>query len=315
MQEVLIGEYMKNHREAHGMTQSELCAGICDPSTLSRLERGRQTPGRDTIYALLHRLGLPEDRVFVLVTEHDVEIRKLKQEIKAHMIEFEKADQGDRSRLREQILPELKRLEDITAEDDMINRQCILSAQVTLGTPDGPYPPAQRRRLLEKAIRMTVPGFSLDKVESFRYRLTEMTLINKLARTLSMEGKREEAIDLYRRLLQHIEENGRDLEDFPGLFCLIAHNYAINLGLAGRYPEALKLAEQGQQVSVRYGSYLFLPGFLATQAECQFFLGEREKSADLYTKAGYLLKIIENKRDLDALRKEMYEHLKMDLPF
>ena len=33
MQEVLIGEYMKNHREAHGMTQSELCAGICDPST------------------------------------------------------------------------------------------------------------------------------------------------------------------------------------------------------------------------------------------------------------------------------------------
>ena len=38
----------KNHREAHGMTQSELCAGICDPSTLSRLERGRQTPGRDT---------------------------------------------------------------------------------------------------------------------------------------------------------------------------------------------------------------------------------------------------------------------------
>ena len=136
-----------------------------------------------------------------------------------------------------------------------------------------------------------------------------------LARTLSMEGKREEAIDLYRRLLQHIEENGRDLEDFPGLFCLIAHNYAINLGLAGRYPEALKLAEQGQQVSVRYGSYLFLPGFLATQAECQFFLGEREKSADLYTKAGYLLKIIENQRDLDALRKEMYEHLKMDLPF
>lgn len=186
MQEVLIGEYMKNHREAHGMTQSELCAGICDPSTLSRLERGRQTPGRDTIYALLHRLGLPEDRVFVLVTEHDVEIRKLKQEIKAHMIEFEKADQGDRSRLREQILPELKRLEDITAEDDMINRQCILSAQITLGTPDGPYPPAQRRRLLEKAIRMTVPGFSLDKVESFRYRLTEMTLINMLARTLSM---------------------------------------------------------------------------------------------------------------------------------
>ena len=315
MQEVLIGEYMKNHREAHGMTQSELCAGICDPSTLSRLERGRQTPGRDTIYALLHRLGLPEDRVFVLVTEHDVEIRKLKQEIKAHMIEFEKADQGDRSRLREQILPELKRLEDITAEDDMINRQCILSAQVTLGTPDGPYPPAQRRRLLEKAIRMTVPGFSLDKVESFRYRLTEMTLINKLARTLSMEGKREEATDLYRRLLQNIEKNSCEMEDYGPIFCLVAYNYAINLTLAGEYNEALSLAERGQQTSIHYSDYLFLPGFLATQAECWFFLGNREKSVELYIRAGYLLDVIGNKYHLDILRKEMREHLKIDPPF
>ncbi|MDE7218128.1 MAG: helix-turn-helix domain-containing protein, partial [Oscillospiraceae bacterium] len=246
MREVLIGEYIRSHRKKQGITIEDLCAGICDRSTLSRLERGKQTPSRDKLYALLHRLGLPEDRVFVLVSEHDREIKALKQDIQTSVIAFEKADPETRPQLRERTMEKLKRLEEITDKDDAINRQYILSTQVTLGTPDGPYTPAQRRRLLEKAIRMTVPGFQLDRAEKFRYRLEEMTLLNKLARTFSMEGKREEAIGLYDRLLQNIEDNGRELEGYPGQFCLIAHNYAINLGLAGKYEKALKIAEQGQ---------------------------------------------------------------------
>ncbi len=314
MRAVLVGEYIKSHREKQGITQEELCAGICSKSTLSRLERGKQTPGRDKLYALLHRLGLPEDRVFVVVSEHDVEIWQLKKDIQASVIEFEKANGETRLRLWERVAAELKRLEEITDEDDVINRQYILSTQVTLGTSDGPYTPAQRRRLLEKAIRMTVPGFQLTKVESFRYRLEEMTLLNKLARTFSMEGKREEATDLYRRLLQNIEKNSCELEGYPGQFCLIAYNYAVNLALAGQYKEALDLSERGQATSIRYNNFLHLPGFLATQAECLFFLGEREKSAELYIRAAYLFDIIGDKRNLEILRREALEHLGTELP-
>ncbi len=313
MREILIGEYIRSHRKKQGIAIEDLCAGICSVSTLSRLERGKQTPSRATVNALLHRLGLPEDRFFALVSEHDHEIKVLKQDIRASVIEFEKADREARPQLRERVMAELRRLEEITDEDDAINRQYILSTQVTLGTPDGPYTPAQRRRLLEKAIRITVPGFRLDKVENFRYRLEEMTLLNMLARTFSMEGKREEAIGLYDRLLQSIEKNSRELEGYPSQFCLIAHNYAINLTLAGQYKEALELAERGRQTGILYGDYLQLPGFLATQAECWFFLGEREKSAELYIKAGYLLDIIEDKHNLEVLRKEMRERLGMEL--
>lgn len=315
MRVILIGEYIRSHRKKQGMTIGELCAGICDTSTLSRLERGKQTPSRDKVNALLHRLGLPEDRFFALVSEHDMEINALKKEIQAGVIEFEKAGRDARPQVRERVMADLKRLEEITEKDDGINRQYILSTQATLGTPAGPYTPAQRRKLLEKAIRMTVPGFRLDRVESFRYRLEEMTLLNKLARTFSMEGKREEAIDLYSRLLQNIENNGRELEDYDSIFCLVAYNYAINLALAGKYEDALKFAEQGQQTSIRYSNSLHLPGFLAIQAECQFFLGNLEKSIDLYTQAGYLYDILGNKRDLETIRKEMREHLKINLPF
>lgn len=315
MREMLIGEYIRSHRKKQGIAIEDLCAGICSVSTLSRLERGKQTPSRATVNALLHRLGLPEDRFFALVSEHDHEIKTLKQDIQASVIEFEKADREARPQLRERAVAELKRLEEITDEDDAINRQYILSTRVTLGTPDGPYPPDQRRRLLEKAIRITVPGFRLDKVEKFRYRLEEMTLLNMLARTLSMEGKREEAIGLYDRLLQSIENYGRELEDYGSIFCLVAYNYAIALGLAGKYKEAFELAERGQQTSVHYRDYLFLHGFLATQAECQFFLGDRKKSAELYIRAGYLCDILGNKRDVETLREEMREHLQIEPPF
>lgn len=315
MQEMLIGEYIRSQRKKRGLTQESLCDGICDISTLSRLERGKQTPNRNKVYALLHRLGLPEDRVFVLVSKHDLEIRALKRDVRAGEIAFEKAERGDRPQIREQVMAQLKRLEEIIDEDDVINRQYILSTQATLGTPDGPYPPSQRRRMLEKAIRMTVPGFRPDRAEKFRYRLTEITILNKLARTFSVEGKREEAIDLYSRLLQNMEKNSRELEDYPGPFCLVAHNCAINLALAGQYKEALELAQRGQRTSIQYGDYQFLHGFLATQAECWFFLGDREKSAELYIRAAYLCDITEEKYDLNILRKEMKEHLGLELPF
>ena len=78
MREIPIGEYIKNYRRKREITQEELCSGICSVSTLSRLELGRQTPSRDTLRALLHRLGLPEDRVFVVVCEHELQIQTIK---------------------------------------------------------------------------------------------------------------------------------------------------------------------------------------------------------------------------------------------
>ena len=57
MREVFLGEYMKQRRLELGLTQEELCEGICEPITISRMENGRQTPSRNRINALLQRLG------------------------------------------------------------------------------------------------------------------------------------------------------------------------------------------------------------------------------------------------------------------
>lgn len=44
MKNVFLGEYVKQRRLDLGLTQEQLCDGICEPMTLSRLENGKQTP-------------------------------------------------------------------------------------------------------------------------------------------------------------------------------------------------------------------------------------------------------------------------------
>lgn len=79
MREVFLGEYMKQRRLELGLTQEELCEGICEPITISRMENGRQTPSRNRINALLQRLGLPDDRYFALLSKREEEIAALQK--------------------------------------------------------------------------------------------------------------------------------------------------------------------------------------------------------------------------------------------
>ena len=83
MKNVFLGEYIKQRRLDLGLTQEQLCDGICEPVTLSRLENGKQTPSRNRINALLQRLGLPDDRYFALLSKNELEMEALQKEIVA----------------------------------------------------------------------------------------------------------------------------------------------------------------------------------------------------------------------------------------
>ena len=78
MQNYKLGEYIRQRRLDLGLTQEQVCAGICESVTLSRFENGKQTPSRNRINAILQRLGLPDDRYYALVTPEELEIEALK---------------------------------------------------------------------------------------------------------------------------------------------------------------------------------------------------------------------------------------------
>lgn len=63
---IYIGTFIKQRRKELKLTQEQVCSGICDPVTLSRIENGKQAPSKSVISALLQRLGMPEARYYVL---------------------------------------------------------------------------------------------------------------------------------------------------------------------------------------------------------------------------------------------------------
>ena len=70
-----VGDVIKQRREAMGITQEELCLGIFDVSTLSRIENNKHFPSAKSITAIVERFDLSLVRFMVLFTEEDVQIQ------------------------------------------------------------------------------------------------------------------------------------------------------------------------------------------------------------------------------------------------
>lgn len=155
MKNVFLGEYIKQRRLDLGLTQEQLCDGICEPMTLSRLENGKQTPSRNRINALLQRLGLPDDRYFALLSKNELEMEALQKEIVACNA-TEKVPEG---------FEKLAQFEKLADPDDQIAQQFALRSRVLLGRLDGRYTPLEQIDLLMQAIQLTVPRFDLESIE------------------------------------------------------------------------------------------------------------------------------------------------------
>lgn len=127
MKELFIGEVIKRKRKELGLTQEELCEGICEPSTISRIESGKQVPAKNKLDALLQRLDLPGDRYYALLSKNELEISNLQSQIISFNVSKNKRDG----------LQYLEKLEEIVSEDDHLIRQFILRSKTAFGYLDG----------------------------------------------------------------------------------------------------------------------------------------------------------------------------------
>lgn len=315
MEQMLIGSYIRQKREDKGLTLRQLCDGICTVSTLSRIESNGQAPSIGIVKALLERLGLPAGKFFALLSEKDMAIDRLQKDIHNDKIRLRRAAESDRNDIREKILKDLDTLEELGGEDNQLIRQFVLSTRAVVGGTEGPFDPEVRLDLLLRAIRLTVPRFDLKRVASFQYSVEEMMIVNQVGCAYMQMGDRKRAIGIFAKLLKYIEKNSQTLDHYPRQFCLVAHNYAVGLGLEKQYEKAVPVAEKGWRICVEEGEYQFLPGFMAILAECRFFLGEREKSADLYCQAYSIYKAFGDQSNLAVIKREMKERLGLAPPY
>ena len=299
MQNYRLGDYIRQRRQELNLTQEQVCAGICEPVTLSRFENGRQTPSRTRINAILQRLGLPDDRYYALVTPEELEIEALKKEIVACNA-LKHVNEG---------FDKISQLEKIVKPDDQITQQFILRSKVLLGGLDKRYSNDERIQMLVQAIRMTIPDFQLDKIEDFLFTLDEMKLVNQIGNAYSLSGDNEKAADIFYRLLQYIRRHLPETVTSNRMLPLVLYNFARSLDLSQKYEEGAKVARCGKEACIKYGHYQVLHSCLEIEAECDFFLGKKEESVERYREAFYICKVMGYEDDLQIIRTEAEKYL------
>lgn len=303
MQNFFLGDYIKQKRLDLGLTQEQLCDGICEPMTLSRLENGKQTPSRNRINALLQRLSLPDDRYFALLSKNELEMEALQKEIVACNVTEQVAEGFEK----------LAQFEALAAPDDQIAQQFALRSRVLLGRLEGRYTPMEQITLLMQAIRLTVPRFDLENIESFLYTKDEITIINQIGLAYSDDGQNKKAAEIYYQLLRYVRKHFKETITLIGVLPLVLYNYARVLDLCGRYEEGAELAQECRKACIQYGHYQELPRCLEIEAECRHFMGDEEISKELYYQSYYLCKVVEYQVGLEIVKKEAKEYLNLTL--
>lgn len=112
MKELHIGEVIQKRRKELGLTQAEVCEGICEPMTLSRIENGKQAPSYNRVKAILHRLALPEDRYVALLDEDEIKLEDLKKEASARVNLIRNASAQAKPKLWREALASIQALEE-----------------------------------------------------------------------------------------------------------------------------------------------------------------------------------------------------------
>lgn len=313
MKEIFLGEVIRQRRLELGLTQEELCEGICEPMTISRFENGKQTPSRNRIKALLQRLGLPDDRFYGLLNVKELQISSLEKEIVSCHVRFERSAPEERNRIREDTLEKHRELERIMDPDDTLSRQLILRSRFILGTESGPYTPDEGLALLNEAISLTSPRFDLKNIGQGLYTENEIKLINNIAQCYIRAGKHEDAIAVLQQLLFYLQTHLQKIPPNRIHIPLVAFNYARELEIVKRYDDSIQIAEYARKICVDYGHYEFLPDILAILAECHYHQGKLTESAELYRQSYYLYKVMDDTHNRAIIQAEAKDFLGLEL--
>ncbi len=294
-----LGEVVREQRKLLGVSQDQVCKGLCTSMTLSRFESGQQTPSRDCVAAILQRLGLPDDRYYAQLTREETQLIRLRKDVLAYCSQFERTCGEERQQARRNGMEKLYELERCTKADDNINQQFILGVKASLES----YPLQKQLEVLMEAIRLTSPQFDVNELSNCLYSTAEVSIISKIALRYTLCGQCRKAIDIYGQLLKLIRKR---TPNHIYLY-LIAYNYALCLASEKRWEEALEVSEFGQQSCIKQGYYYALPRFLHIKAECYYLMGEINQSMELYRSAHYIYDATMDTINQESLKADVRE--------
>lgn len=224
-----IGDVLRIRREMCGLSQKELCEGICSVRTLRRAEKKEANMQREALGVLLRKLGLSKEFQRARLVTNDREVLRLRKEmlICRNNRDFDKCREL-LGQIRQRISLEIPE-----------NRQYMIDLEASLDWMENKITKEEFAEKEEKALQCTLNTSKMFRVEKMYFTEMEMLCIHKKIQSFSGQEKKK-----YISYLSHyfeLYEKECGLADCISMYEFVMVYVASELGNMGEYQTATDL--------------------------------------------------------------------------
>lgn len=224
-----IGDVLRIRRKMYGLTQEELCKGICVPKTLRRTERMKRNMQQNMLGAVMRRLGLSKEYQRVRLVTDDEDVVRLYEELNICRNNFDvKKARYLFNQIEEKIslnIPE--------------NKQYFIDIEASLDWMEGKINKEEFALREEKALRCTLNIDDLPDINEIFLTEMEMSCIRKRMRGLEKTEKGE-YIKLLLRFFEQYERK-KELSDCISMYEFVMVSMANELGNMDKHQTAINI--------------------------------------------------------------------------
>ena len=231
-------DVLRTRRAMFGLTQEQLCEGICSVKSLRRAEKGQTDMQRETLKKLLNRLGLSGQMQWSRLITSDREVIRMAEEL-ADYINDRKFSVAS------------KQLESLKSRIDLDipqNKQYFLEKQALLEFEQGKVTREEFVKMEKEALECTLRAENLYRKENVYLTEQEITCIRNSWR--GMEGKeKRELIDLIFRLYDNYALNN-GLSQAISVYEIVTEAAVNELGNNGEHVRAEEIDRKSIKASL-----------------------------------------------------------------
>lgn len=227
-----IGDVLRIRRDMYGMTQEEVCEGICSVKSLRRAEKKQTDMQREPLGQVLRRLGLSKETQKMDLVTNDRKVLQLKLEL---MRCRNDRDTGQARELLDQLKERL-------CLDIPENRQYVMEAEASLDLIEGKITGEEFAVREKAALQCTLDLKRLRDVGEVYLTEMEMSCIRRSMEWLDEAEKRKQ-IDFMLHFFGKFEHENL-LADYIVMYEFVMVFIASELGNMGEYQLATGLGKK-----------------------------------------------------------------------
>ncbi len=256
-----LGDVVRRRRRMLGLTQEQLCEGVCGVKTLRRLEQNKTKAQMPVVRGLLARLGLPFEyqRMQIIADNYEAVVlfREMQKATNAHDVE--------------RVEKLLQRLEQLIPMENIHNRQETKRTEAINRFEQGKLKREEYVERIQEALEYTIALKNIKNLREGYMTCNEIGCIYNIATCVDEKEAGMYFQPLWEMYRRYEEEN--DVEANISMYLFIMKGIASYLGNVGRYRESNEISDRAVEESLKSGRGHMLHDYIYNNCwndmECQ----------------------------------------------